>query len=244
MKPTIRSNAAKNLRQSGTSPRRARATAKRATRKASGRCGARIASITGSRALSSNAIMTIASIVASQSTVTITRDPGSGYAIQVSACVHASSDAANSAGQTIGTSTSEGQTANSRIANQRHAIAAVPKSIGQPASAEAVTGSVNIRAGYIDWRAAMSPESPKVNTARKYMKVAVIGTITTNAKLSPLSKVTRVPGPMTRSLIAARTNRYAASPIKPQRCRCRNSQAIAEAAERITHPFRGGAAAV
>src|SRR5437660_7113673 len=33
--------------------------------------------------------MMIASIVASQSTVTITRRPGIGYAIHVSACVHA-----------------------------------------------------------------------------------------------------------------------------------------------------------
>ena len=36
-----------------------------------------------------------------------------------------------------------------------------------PPARAVVTGSVNMRAGYIDWRAARSPARPKLNTARK-----------------------------------------------------------------------------
>ena len=46
-------------------------------------------------------------------------------------------------------------------------MAVLPYNIGNPAKAAFVTGSVNLRAGYIDWRAARSPERPKLNIARK-----------------------------------------------------------------------------
>ena len=103
----------------------------------------------------------MASIVASQRKTTTIRSPGSGYGIQVSACVQASNDAARNAGQTDGMSKPDGHRASSLVAAHRIAMAAVPYSIGQPASAAVVTGSVNMRAGYIDWRAARSPSRPK-----------------------------------------------------------------------------------
>ena len=86
--------------------------------------------------------------------------PGSGYGIHVSACVHAISDAASSAGHTFGTSAPLGQSARTRVASHSNPIATVPKSIGQPASAASVTGRVNMRAGNIDCRAARSPPRP------------------------------------------------------------------------------------
>src|SRR6267378_3432993 len=101
----------------------------------------------------------------------------------------------------------DGHNANSLVASHRIIMAAVPYSIGQPTSAAVVAGCVNMRTGYIDWRAARSPSSPNVNTARKYVNVAVIGPITTNAKLSGLSRLMGSPRATTTNLIVARTNR-------------------------------------
>ena len=147
------------------------------------------------------------SITPSHSTATITRSPRKPYGIHVSACVQASSAAAPSAGHTTGTSTPDGHTASSRVASHRIAMAAVPYSIGQPARAAVVTGSVNRRAGYIDWRAARSPARPKLNTARKYMNVVVRGTITTSAKRSGVSTWTACPDSRISSFIVARASR-------------------------------------
>ena len=83
----------------------------------------------------------------------------------------------------------------------------MPYSIGQAASEAVVTGRVNRRAGYIDWRAVRSPDRPKLNTARKYVNVAVIGPTTTSANRSALSKLTDWPGSRISSLIVARTSR-------------------------------------
>src|SRR6476469_4057006 len=110
-------------------------------------CGARRASITSSRALYSSAIMMIASIAASHRMVMITRKPGSAYGIHVSACVHARSDAASSAGQMTGTLTLDGHSASSLVTAQRMATDAAPYTIGHAASASFVTGNVNIREG-------------------------------------------------------------------------------------------------
>ena len=107
------------------------------------------------------------SIAASKSTATITRSPGNPYGFQVSACVQASTAAASSAGHTMGTSNPEGHTVKSRVISHKSITVTEPYSIGHPASAAVVTGKVNMRAGYIDWRAARSPAKPKLNTARK-----------------------------------------------------------------------------
>ena len=96
----------------------------------------------------------------------MTRIPGKPYGIHVSACVHARKTAASSGGQISGTSIPHGQRANNAVPSHKLATATVPNSIGQPASAAVLTGRANIRAGKIDWRAARSPESPKLNTAR------------------------------------------------------------------------------
>jgi len=69
-----------------------------------------------------------------------------------------------------------------------------------------VTGSVNIRAGYIEWRAPRSPAKPKLNTARRYTNVVVSGTDTTAAKRT-LSTRTGSPGSRIRNLIVETTNR-------------------------------------
>ena len=89
-------------------------------------CGARIASITGSGAFKLSATKMIVSITTSHSTVTITRRPGNGYGIQVSACVQARSEAASSAGQTVGMSNLDGHTPRNRVANHSIAMAAAP----------------------------------------------------------------------------------------------------------------------
>jgi hypothetical protein len=89
----------------------------------------------------------MASIDASQRMLRITRTPGHGYGIHVSAWVHASSDAARNAGQTSGTSKPFGQTARNRSAIQSSAMATAPKSIGQPARPASLTGRVNMRGG-------------------------------------------------------------------------------------------------
>ena len=86
-------------------------------------------------------------------------------------------------------------------------MATVPQSIGQPANAAVVTGSVNMRAGYIDCRAARSPERPKLNTAREYVNVMVSGTTTTKAKRSGVSKRMGCPAATTTSFIAPRATR-------------------------------------
>ena len=91
--------------------------------------------------------MTTASSAASHSTVTITRTPGKPYGIHVSTCVQARNAAASSAGQINGTSIPHGHRAKSAVTSHRLAMAAVPYSIGQPASAAVVTGSANMRAG-------------------------------------------------------------------------------------------------
>src|SRR5712691_7939614 len=101
----------------------------------------------------------------------------------------------------------DGHAASSRVASQRIAMAAVPYSIGHPASAAVVTGRVNERGGYMDWRPARSPEKPNVNTARKKVKVAVIGTTTTKAKLSGVSRLTRRPDARISTLTIARAVR-------------------------------------
>ena len=85
-----------------------------------------MASITGSEALSSSAIMTIASITTSHSTVTITRRPGTGYGIHVSACVQARSAGPSRSGQIQGTSTPDGQRPKSLVASHRIAMASEP----------------------------------------------------------------------------------------------------------------------
>src|SRR5260370_20556157 len=81
----------------------------------------------------------------------------------------------------------DGHTARNRAASHSIAMAAAPYSIGQSVSAVVETGSVNIRAGYIDWRPATSPDRPKLNTVRTYRNGTVRGTITTAANRSPLS---------------------------------------------------------
>ena len=86
-------------------------------------------------------------------------------------------------------------------------MAAAPYSIGQPASAAVDTGSVNMRAGYIDGRPARSPVKPKLNTVRTYRNVVVSGTITTTPNRSALSMLKVQPGPRISSLIVARTSR-------------------------------------
>ena len=111
--------------------------------------------------------ITMVSIAVSQSMTAITRIPGNPYGIQVSACAQASSTTARKPGQITGTSRDDGQSASRRVAVQSITDTAAPKSIGHPASAELLTGRVNMRAGYIDWRAARSPSSPKVKTAMK-----------------------------------------------------------------------------
>ena len=90
--------------------------------------------------------------------------------------------------------------------SQRLATATVPKSIGQPASARVDSGSLNMRAGKMDWRAATSPSSPKLNTARKYMNVVASGTITAPAMPFGGSSVRGSPGPRTRSRTITKTS--------------------------------------
>ena len=51
--------------------------------------------------------LTTVSITASHRTATMTRTPGNPYGIHTNACVHASSAAASSAGQSTGTSKEE-----------------------------------------------------------------------------------------------------------------------------------------
>jgi hypothetical protein len=102
----------------------------------------------------------------SHSTVTITRTPGRPYGIHVSACVQARNTAASSAGQTNGVSIPHGHRASIVAACTSAATATVPCAIGPSTSVSVRTGSVNIRAGKIDGRAARSPETPKLNTAR------------------------------------------------------------------------------
>jgi len=64
-----------------------------------------------------------------------------------------------------------------------------------------------MRAGYIDWRAARSPDRPKLNTARAYVNVTDRGTTTTSAKLCGLSRLMGSPRARITSLIVARTPR-------------------------------------
>ena len=83
-------------------------------------------SISDSRALKCSARMAIVSIVPNQSTATMIRNPGSGYGIHVSACVHASSDASMSPGHSHGMWLPVGQSANSLVTSQRTKIVAMP----------------------------------------------------------------------------------------------------------------------
>src|SRR4030095_7936123 len=114
-----------------------------------------------------SAVSTTTSIDMSNTIDVTMRIPRSGYGIQVSACVHARSDAANNAGQYTGTATPAGKLPAVLIANHSSIIETQPYSIGHPASAADETGRVNIRGGYIDSRAPRSPEMPNVNTARR-----------------------------------------------------------------------------
>ena len=111
--------------------------------------------------------ITMVSIAVSQSITAITRTPGNPYGRHLSACAQARSTTARKPGQTTGTSQDEGQSASRRGAAQRVIDTTAPRSIGHHASAALLTGRVNMRAGYIDWRAVMSPSSPKVKTAMK-----------------------------------------------------------------------------
>ena len=70
--------------------------------------------------------MTSASIVASHRTVTITRRPGIGYAIQVSACVHAISAGPRRNGQNTGTWTPAGHAPRRRVRSHRTIMAIEP----------------------------------------------------------------------------------------------------------------------
>src|SRR5881396_220837 len=173
------------------------------------------------------------STVPSHSTARITRSPDKPYGIQVSACVQASNDTAASAGQITGMSNPDGHTARNLVASHSIAMAAAPYSIGQSVSAVVETGSVNMRVAYIDWRPATSPDRPNVNTVRTYRNVTVSGTITTTANRSPLSMLKVRLDSGISSLIVARTRKYPARATSPQRCRCRNSQAMARATERV-----------
>ena len=77
-------------------------------------------------------------------------------------------------------------------------MATVPNNIGQPTSAAVGTGSVNRRGEYIDWRAAKSPERPKLNTARRYSTAAVSGsTIVPMKRPTPASEVSAQSMPST-----------------------------------------------
>src|SRR2546430_364755 len=105
--------------------------------------------------------MTAASIETSQSMVTMTRKPGSAYGIHVSACVHARSEAASSAGQRIGITNPDGHTPRNRVANHKSAMAVVPYNIGNPAKAAFVIGSVNLRAENLIER-----KSPSIDAVR------------------------------------------------------------------------------
>src|SRR5205814_9061087 len=88
-----------------------------------------------------------------------------------------------------------------------------------------------------------SPVKPKLNTARRYTNVVVSGTDTTAAKRT-LSTRTGSPGSRIRNLIVATVNRYPATAISPQRCRRRNSQAIASGGERTSYASGAGAASL
>ena len=151
--------------------------------------------------------MTTASSAASHSTATMMRSPGRPYAVHVSTCVQARNTAPSSAGQIKGRSSPHDQRTKGAVTSHRLATAAVPKSMGQPASARVVTGSVNMRAGKGDWRAAMSPPRPKLNTARKYMNADERGTITAPAMPFGGSSVKGSPGPRTRSRTATKDQR-------------------------------------
>ena len=139
--------------------------------------------------------MTTASSAASHSTVTMMRSPGRPYAVHVSTCVQARNTAPSSAGQTRGSSSPHDQRTKGAVSSHRLATASVPKSMGQPASARVVTGSVNMRAGKGDWRAARSPPRPKLNTARKYMNAVERGTISAAAMPFGGSSLSGLSGP-------------------------------------------------
>ena len=160
----------------------------------------------GSGTFSSTARMTTASSAPSHSTATTMRSPGRPYAVHVSTCVQARNTAPSSAGQTRGSSSPHDHRTKGAVTSHRLATAAVPKSMGQPASARVVTGSVNMRAGKGDRRAAMSPPRPKLNTARKYMNAAERGTITAPAIPFGGSSVRGCPGSRISSRIVTRTS--------------------------------------
>src|SRR5437016_11617633 len=76
----------------------------------------------------------------------------------------------------------------------------------------------------------MSPAPPKLKIARKYMNAAHIGMMIAIAKVSSFANSAR-PTPMTARRITASTAMDASTASNPQRCRCRNSEAKAAAAE-------------
>src|SRR5436190_24198998 len=117
------------------------------------------------------------------------------------------SETTSVAGHTYGMESSDGQTDSDLVRTQRVTMAIAPYSIGQPTSAALDSGSVNIRAGYMDCRAARSPLKPYVNTASRYTNETVIGTTSASAKLSSLSKATGTLRTTITSLIVARTAR-------------------------------------
>src|SRR3954447_22238371 len=108
--------------QSGTSPRRARLTADDAAAYASGTNGASRSSTVLSLALNCSAVKTTTSIDTSNPIAITMRIPRNAYGIHVRACVHASSDAANNAGQNFGTATPEGKMHAVLIANHSSVI--------------------------------------------------------------------------------------------------------------------------
>ena len=91
--------------------------------------------------------MTTVSSATSHSTVNVTRSPRKPYGIHISTCVQARNTAASRAGQINGRWMPHGHRARRAVASVRVAMATVPYSIGHPASAAVVTGSVNRRAG-------------------------------------------------------------------------------------------------
>src|SRR5436309_2591417 len=82
------------------------------------------------------------------STAMRTRSQGRPYGIHITACVQARYADVSSAGHPQGTATSvPAARRNSAVVSHRLVTAAVPYSIGQPASAAVVIGSVNMRGG-------------------------------------------------------------------------------------------------
>ena len=232
--------ARQTLRQSGTSPRRARATAKRAARYASGTCGARIASITDSWARNGGpAARWSRSSPATENGTTIRR-PGRGYGIHVSACVQARSDAASSAGQTDGirnpTATARAAGCRPEDRHGRRAIEHRPTGQrgGRHRQREHAGGIHRLARGKV----AVEPEGEhreEIGERRRqghdHHERKTLGAI----------QIDRLPGQDQELDRSRERSGSEASAISPQRCRCRNSQAMARAGERMRYAAAAGA---